>query len=103
MLYEIYQYQEVLNTLEERIKKSRYKKEYLINALDISRATFYKKLKQKSFSTSELILLGKILSPEEDQALEIKKALKRSAADLKAGQTISHNEVINQAYKRLER
>ena len=102
MLYEIYQYQKIIDSLEERINKSKFKKAYLIEVLGISKATFYNKIRNKSFSTSELIQLGKLLAPEEAQALEIKTALQRSEADFEAGNVQDHTTVMRDAYRKLK-
>ncbi|WP_371743296.1 helix-turn-helix domain-containing protein [Pseudozobellia sp. WGM2] len=51
--------------IDEDIEGSKFKKEYLIERLGISRATFYNKIKKKNFTIDEMVVLSTILFPEE--------------------------------------
>ena len=101
MLDIVYDYRNLLENIETYIDQSKFKKEYLINELGVSRATFYNKLKKKSFSISEMLKLSTILFPEDAKAFEIKLALERSRKDSLAGRTKNHSAVMANARKRL--
>jgi len=78
MLDIVYKYQSLLENIDDYIEDSKYKKEYLIEQLGVSRATFYNKVKKKSFTIEEMVVLSTILFPEEAKAFEIKEALRES-------------------------
>ena len=101
MLDIIYRYQNLLENLGTLIDQSPFKKEYLINELQLSRATFYNKLKKRSFTIAEMLKLSTILFPEEAKSFEIKQALERSRADSNDGRTREHADVIKDARNRI--
>ncbi len=101
MLDIVYGYQNLLDNLGSVIDESNYKKEHFYKELGLSRATFYNKLKKRSFSISEMLKLGNILFPEEAKAFEIKKALARSRKDSKKGRIRSHVDVMTDARKKI--
>lgn len=101
MLDIVYGYQNLLENLAAFIDESKYKKEHFYNELGLSRATFYNKLKKRSFSISEMLKLGNILFPEEAKAFEIKEALARSRNDSKEGKIRSHIDVIADARNKI--
>lgn len=101
MLEIVVNYQHLLDNLETYISESKFKKEYLISELSISRATFYNKLKKKSFTVPEMIKISSLLFPEEAEAYEIKQALEKSRIQSKNGDVKSHDAVIANARKRI--
>ena len=101
MLDVIYNYQNLLENLSVLIDESRYKKDYLINELGLSRATFYNKLRKRNFTISEMLRLGVILFPEEAKAFEIKQALERSRTDSSSGRVREHADVIKDARNKI--
>lgn len=101
MLETVLSYQSLLENIEGYISDSHYKKDYFIKELDISRATFYNKLKNKSFTVDEMFKLGTLLFPDELKAIEIKEALKQSRKDSREGRTISHENVMAKARKKI--
>lgn len=101
MLDIVCRYRDLMDNIESYIEQSKYKKEYLISELGVSRATFYNKLKKKSFSISEMLELSTILFPEEAKAYEIKLALERSRKDSLEGRTKDHKDIMGNARKRL--
>jgi len=101
MLDIIYGYQSLLDNIDTYIEESNFKKEYLIEQLGVSRATFYNKVKKKNFSIDEMVILSTILFPEEAKAFEIKEALRASRQDSRAGRVLEHNEVMAAARKKL--
>ena len=87
-------YQSLLDNIDTYIENSKFKKEYLIEELGVSRATFYNKVKKKNFTIDEMVILSTILFPEEAKAFEIKEALRASREDSKSGRTRNHASVI---------
>ena len=94
-------YQSLLDNIDTYIEDSKFKKEYLIKELGVSRATFYNKVKKKNFTIDEMVILSTILFPEEAKAFEIKEALRASREDSKARRTRSHESVITDVRKKL--
>ena len=50
MLDIVLSYKNLLEDMDGYIEKSKFKKEHIIKELGVSRATFYNKLKKRSFS-----------------------------------------------------
>ncbi len=101
MLDVIYNYQNLLSNLSVFIDQSPFKKEYFMKSLNLSRATFYNKLRKQSFSIPELLKLSTILFPEDTKAYEIKQALTKSREDSISGRVKNHDIVIKAARLRL--
>ena len=101
MLDIVYKYQGLLENIDSYIDDSKFKKEYLIEQLGVSRATFYNKVKKKSFTIDEMVILSNILFPEEAKAFEIKEALRASREDSKNGRTRDHKDVMGDVRKKL--
>jgi len=101
MLDIVYRYQNLLENIDSYIDESKFKKEYLIEQLGVSRATFYNKVKKKNFTIDEMVILSNILFPEEAKAFEIKEALRASREDSKNGRTRDHEDVMEDVRKKL--
>ena len=56
----------------------RYKKEYFFRELNVTRQTFYNKLKKKNFTIGEMLKLMTILFLEEAKAIEMMRCLMQS-------------------------
>lgn len=57
----IQEYENLLNSIPEKIKKSKFKTSYFIDILDLPESTFYRKLKQKAFTIEEAKKISSIL------------------------------------------
>ena len=101
MLDIVYKYHSLVNNIDSYIEDSKFKKEYLIGQLNISRATFYNKIKKKSFTIDEMVILSNILFPEEAKTFEIREALSASRRDSSNGNTRNHQEVMEDVRKKL--
>ena len=101
MLDIVYGYQNLLENIDSYIDDSKFKKEYLIEQLGVSRATFYNKVKKKNFTIDEMVILSNILFPEEAKAFEIREALRASREDSKKGRTRNHKDVMEDVRKKL--
>ena len=83
-----YRYDVFLERLPGEIKKSNYKIQYFLDLLDVKRSFFYKKLKEKRFSSDEIIKISKALYPDEYSDYEIKlinKVIDKSRQEAKEG------------------
>jgi hypothetical protein len=100
MLDIVYSYQNLLDNIDSYIESSKFKKDYLIEKLGVSRATFYNKMKKKSFNIKEMVILSTILFPEETKAFEIKEALRESREDSRLGRTKGHEDVMADVRKK---
>lgn len=94
MIEIVSKYQEVLENIPKLINESKFKKEYIISSLNLSRSTFYNKLNKKSFTPEELLKLGKLLFPEEASDYALKKSIEKGLKDIETGNTRSHQEVM---------
>ena len=82
----IYEYDRLMSRLGEEIKNSHYKIQYFLDLLEIKRSFFYKKLKEKRFTSEEVIKLSKSLFPEEYEDYEvslINDLIKKSKEEIK--------------------
>ncbi|MEO1012441.1 MAG: hypothetical protein AAFX53_14130 [Bacteroidota bacterium] len=89
-------YAELIENIPFLIKESKFKKEYIISSLNLTRSTFYNKLRNQSFTISELRQLGALLFPEEAQQYALKKSIERGISAISEGQTRPHEEVMAQ-------
>ena len=55
----IYEYDSVIARLSEDIKKSDYKVHYFLKLLNLKSSFFYKKLREKRFTSEEMKLISK--------------------------------------------
>ncbi|MCV9927648.1 hypothetical protein OIU83_08305 [Flavobacterium sp. LS1R49] len=81
-------YENYINNLPDLIGKSYYKAEFFMQKLGLKHATYYRKLKSKSFTNQEVKLLTTLLFPQEILMLELQK----SEEDIKAGRTINFED-----------
>ncbi|EJL65003.1 hypothetical protein [Flavobacterium sp. CF136] len=81
-------YENYVNGLPELISKSYYKAEFFMQKLGLKHATYYRKLRLKTFTPQEVKLITTLLYPEEVFAKELQK----SEEDIKAGKTIDYAE-----------
>ena len=82
----IYEYDKIMSRLGEEIKKSNYKIQYFLDLLQIKRSFFYKKLKEKRFTSEEVIKLSRSLFPDEYNEYEVQlinELIERSKEDIK--------------------
>ncbi len=98
----IYEYDKVINKVNEDIKKSNFKLQYFLDLLELKRSFFYKKMKEKRFTNDEMKLLSKHLYPEEYLEYEvsvINELLDKSIKEAESNQTENFDNAINEAKK----
>lgn len=96
MVLEIVNYINVLNNIDQKLKSSPYKINYIIEKLGYKENTFFKKLKDKRFSPEELLKISEIISPEEYKEYEIKKMIEEGLDDIEQGRVFDLKEIIKQ-------
>ena len=95
----IYKYDELMNNLASDIKNSNYKLQFFMDLLGLKRGFFYKKLKEKRFTSEEVIKISKHLYPEEYSDFEVEminKLLEKSQQEFKEGKFKTHENVMNE-------
>lgn len=96
MVAEIVKYKSILNSVGDLIAKSPFKMEYIIKETKIAPSTFYRKMKNATFTPDELMEIAKILSPEEVYLSELKESIRNAKEDYKAGRLTKHDDVIEE-------
>ena len=86
MIEIVQNYENYIDSLPNLIGKSYYKAEFFMQKLGLKHATYYRKLKSKSFTHQEVKLITTLLFPEEILIQELQK----SEEDIKAGRTIDY-------------
>ncbi len=86
----VIKYNSYLDSLPELVKNSYYKAEYFIKNLKVSEATYYRKLRERSFTPKEVEIITELLYPEE----VLLRSLQKGEEDIKAGKVKSHREVM---------
>lgn len=84
----ITQYDALVSKIGEDIKKSSYKTQFFMDLLNLKRGFFYKKIKEKKFTSEEVKTLSKYLYPKENEAYEmelISKLLEKSKQEIVTG------------------
>jgi len=99
MLAEIIKYKSILNSIGDLIANSPFKMEYIIRETEIPPSTFYRKMKNATFTPDEIMKIAKILRPEEVYLFELKESIKDAKEDYKAGRVTTHKDVIEEIKK----
>lgn len=94
MIQEIITYKNIVNSIEDLMDKSPFKKAYIIEKAGIPSPTFYRKLKTQTFTPDEMLSIAKILSPEENFRLELIKRIEQGKRDFQEGNFITHEEML---------
>ena len=85
-------YESYINSLPELISKSYYKAEFFMQKLGLKHATYYRKLRSKTFTHQEVKLITTLLFPEEILIQQLQKG----EEDIKAGRTIDFQDFKNE-------
>lgn len=96
MIQEVLAYKNVLQSIKELMDNSPYKKSYIIEKTGMSAATFYRKLKNLTFTADEVLKIAKLLRPEEAVLI----TLHESEKDRGSGRMISHEQAMEQLRKK---
>ncbi len=97
MIQIVSKYLEFTASLEELIKSSPYKTSHFYKTIGLSKVTFYRKLKNKSFTADEVFKLTQILFPKEALMAELRKDIEEGRMDYEQGRFINHDEAMKDA------
>lgn len=94
MIQLVSEYSNYLESLPNIIKNSPYKTAHIIKELQMPKATYYRKLKDKSFSVEEVMELTKILFPHESYSKEIRETLATSREEIQIGKFTEYEKLM---------
>lgn len=103
MIAEIEKYIEIQNNIDQILKDSPFKISYIIEKTGIKKPTFFKKMKEKRFTSEELLSIAKVMEPvyRNETHEEILESLKRAEEDIENGRTVSFREFLAEKRKKL--
>lgn len=93
----IYEYDTIMNRLAEDIKRSDFKVQYFLKLLNLKSGFFYKKLREKRFTSDEVKLISKHLYPKEYQEYQdeqLDKFLEISKQQLQKGKGVDFEKIV---------
>jgi hypothetical protein len=99
----IYEYDSIVSKLAEDIKKSDYKVQYFLKLLNLKSSFFYKKLREKRFTSEEMKLISKHLYPKDYQDYQealLNDLLEKSKAQLKAGSGMDFEKTLEETKRK---
>ncbi len=99
MVQEIINFVNVQNELENLLNNTHYKKRSIIELCGFNVPTFYRKLKDKSFTPNELLRLAKYLAPEEFYKYELDAEIIAAENDIKNNDVISKDVFLSDLKK----
>lgn len=94
MIQSIIKYRETLENLPNILAKSPFKKNYIIEQIGMPRPTFYRKLKNLTFTADEMFSIAKIINPQETALIELKNSLEKGRNDFSNGNITAHDDVV---------
>lgn len=93
MIQLVRKYSDYIDTLKDYIKQSKYKTSFFITELGIPKASFYRKLREKTFTVKEVEKLTLILFPKEAYKEELLRSIEQGREDIKRGNLISSKDM----------
>ena len=94
MIQVVNEYSNYIQDLPQIIGNSHYKSEFLAEKLELKLPTFYRKLRENTFTVEEIKTLTELLYPKEAMFLKIKEDLRQADEDFRAGKFRSSDDVI---------
>ena len=99
MITTVNKYYNYLQSLNKLITNSDYKASFFYKRLNLKAPTYYRKLRENSFTTEEVIEITKLLFPEEAYREEIKRDLKLAESDIEYGRVKNNDTVLDELEK----
>lgn len=99
MIHLVSKYSNYVEELPQRMKDSPHKASYFIEKLGIPKATYYRKLKDKSFNVEEVRKITKILYPKEALSPEPKETLADKREQVHIGKQEQYEKLMDQVIK----
>jgi len=95
-------YSDYIESLPKLISGSDFKSQYFIKDLNLKPTTYYRKLRENTFTISEVLSLTKLLYPKEAYKNELLKSIEKGRADYKSDETMTSEEVRLEMKKKIE-
>ncbi len=89
--------------IKNHIKKSDYKMIHFVKKLELSEPTFYRKIKENTFTINEIVILTKILFPEEYYKYQLKLSIDKGIEDFKNNRVVDAREMIKEERNKLNK
>lgn len=102
MIQLVNEYSDYVEDLKNRIKDSKYKTSFFLEELGIPKASFYRKLRENTFTIEEVQKITKILFPKEAYKQELLEAIDQGRSDIENGRLISSADMRSAMRKKLE-
>ena len=102
MINIVEEYKNYIEILPNLISNADYKSQYFIKKLALKPATYYRKLRENSFTINEVMNLTTLLFPKEAYKKELMQSLEKGREDVKNGKTMTSEEVRLQMRKKIE-
>ncbi|QTE22884.1 hypothetical protein [Polaribacter cellanae] len=96
----IYEYDAIIEKLADDIKNSDFKVQYFLKLLNLKSSFFYKKIREKRFTSEELKLISKDLYPDEFQDYKeelIDKLIEKSKQEIKEGKVSNFEDILQES------
>lgn len=96
----IYEYDAIIEKLAEDIKQSDFKVQYFLKLLNLKSSFFYKKIREKRFTSEEMKLISKDLYPEEYQDYKeqiIEKLIEKSRKEIEEGKISNFEDILKES------
>ncbi|MDO5655209.1 MAG: hypothetical protein Q4G27_03620 [Flavobacteriaceae bacterium] len=106
MIAEIEKYIYIQNNIDQILKDSPFKMNYIMAKTGIKKPTFFRKLREKKFSAEELLEIAKAVEKKEwrnETKEEIMESLKRAEEQIHNGSVHEYGEVMSEMRKRLQK
>ncbi len=100
MVREVLQYIDIQQNLRTTLQQSPYKMEHFIRVLGMNAATFYRKLKNKTFNENEILKIVTVLKPKEAIFIELEESLERGYQQSLRGEGRPHEQVLSELRKK---
>lgn len=94
MIQVVNDYKNLIKNIPALITKTDYKASYFIKLLNLKRPTYYRKLKDNTFTVNEVETLTKALYPREAFLEEIKQSVSAAKEQVKNGEVVDHETVM---------
>lgn len=85
MIQIVKEFTQFADNINYYLENSNYKTKYFIESLEISKPTFYRKVREKSFSVKELNKIAELIYPQEYYEWKIKQNAIKSREEVKNG------------------
>jgi len=90
MIQLVEEYGKYVSNIPDLVSSSYYKAEYFIHNLNLKNATYYRKLKDNSFTPQEIKKITELLFPEE----VLLQKLQKSEDDIQSGRVFENDDVM---------